>query len=123
MLETIFFAAISIIILGGCAYGLFYITRAYYPEIKEVFYAQWLNLLSRFRREPLVNGDIIFFEELIERPVSEETRKSLKVIAKEVYDAGFDNNQEEDRFINVIYKFRDKYHENIFDDNSDSTPS
>lgn len=109
MLETTLFAAISIIILAGCAYGLYYITRAYWPEIKEIVYAQWLNFLSRFRREPPVNGDIIVLEDLIERPVNEENYKSIKTLAHEVFDAGFDNYREISRFYDMLDKLYEKY--------------
>jgi hypothetical protein len=121
-METFLFATSSIIVILVCAVFLFLITRAYWPEIKEIVYAQWLNFLSRFRREQLVNGDIIVLEGLIERPISEQNFNAIKVMAHEIFREGFDGELDIIRYYNALDTLYEKYGNESYYYNSDTYP-
>jgi len=99
-METIIIATLSILFIIGCLGTLGVIIFAMWPdlwyEFKSMVYARWLRFKEFFTHEPLISGDIISLENMIERanPASLSDKEHILTMMSEVWNEGF-NSQEE----------------------------
>lgn len=99
-----------LIILGALTIILVCIVIVIWPKIRIEATVRWRKLTQRIRRTPLVSGDIITFESVVNEPVNLSNRQRIESLRDEILRSGFDNNLEAERFLEASYVFRRKYY-------------
>lgn len=114
-METFILSALAIIFIVGCVSGLAIIIFAYYPdlwyEFKFMVYICWLKIKNFFSFKHLINGDLIAVENMIEKanPASLTDKTIIETMLKEIYNSGFDHDDDLDKYVKCRIDFNKKF--------------
>ena len=109
---TVILTILSFAFIGACFAFLWWVISAYYPEIKEIVYAHWFRIFGRRKKkEPIVNGDIISLENMIEQanPANLIDKERILSMMSIVWNEGFNSQEEMIRYDNCKKTFLEKF--------------